>query len=149
MTHHSLDPYPIPKDKSPLYLNEPWLFDKSGSLQSIKPGDEKDNIRIYVPLDLNREAILKRLDYVINYYGEASENNEFYFRLDVDQIIYQLEIYDQVWFVRHMPEEGKHSQEAIALAKEFISRLENIPDACAECFPFETIDELKQEYLSK
>ena len=29
MEHHSLDPYPEPKDKSPLYINEPWLIDKS------------------------------------------------------------------------------------------------------------------------
>lgn len=29
MEHHSLDPYPIPKDKKPLYINEPWLIDKS------------------------------------------------------------------------------------------------------------------------
>ena len=27
--------------------------------------------------------------------------------------------------------------------------LENIPDGCAECFPFETIDELKREYLGQ
>ena len=27
--HHDLDPYPIPKEKSPLYINEPWLVDGS------------------------------------------------------------------------------------------------------------------------
>lgn len=62
-------------------------------------------------------------------------------------IISQLEIYDQVWFVRHMPSEGRHSLEAIALVKEFVDRLEAIPDSCAECFPFEIMDELKQKYL--
>lgn len=31
---------------------------------------------------------------------------------------------------------------------EIIARLENIPDGCSECFPFELIDELKQEYLT-
>jgi len=45
-----------------------------------------------------------------------------------------------------MPEEGKHSQEAKELVREIITRLEQIPDGCAECFPFEVIDELKQEY---
>ena len=50
------------------------------------------------------------------------------------------------WFIRHMPEEGKHSQEAKELVREIITRLEQIPDGCAECFPFEVIDELKQEY---
>ncbi len=50
-------------------------------------------------------------------------------------------------FVRHMPPNRKHSLEAVALVKEFVTHLEEIPDACAERFPFETIDELKQEYL--
>lgn len=31
--------------------------------------------------------------------------------------------------------------------KEIVTRLEEIPDGCAECFPFELIDELKREYL--
>ena len=48
-----------------------------------------------------------------------------------------------------MPEEGRHSAEAVLLVKDFVSRPEEIPDGCAECFPFETIDELKKEYLSE
>ena len=27
--HHDIDSNPIPKEKSPLYLNEPWLVDDS------------------------------------------------------------------------------------------------------------------------
>ncbi len=46
-----------------------------------------------------------------------------------------------------MPENGKHSLETVALAKDFVARLEEIPDACADCFLFETIDELKRDYL--
>ena len=34
------------------------------------------------------------------------------------------------------------------LVAEIVSRLENIPDGGAESFPFELIDELKEEYLS-
>ena len=67
--------------------------------------------------------------------------------MDVDMLIFQIEIYDQVWYVRHMPEEGNHSLEAIELVKEFVAVLEDIPDGCAERFPFDTIDELKKEYL--
>ena len=33
------------------------------------------------------------------------------------------------------------------LVKGFISQLEEIPDGCSEIFPFNVIDELKQEYL--
>jgi hypothetical protein len=48
-------------------------------------------------------------------------------------LISQVEIYDQLWYVRHL--------------KEFIVNLEEIPDGCAEIFPFELIDELKEEFL--
>ena len=27
MERHKLDPYPIPRDKEPLYVNEPWIID--------------------------------------------------------------------------------------------------------------------------
>lgn len=149
MEHHRLDPYPMPKNKTPLYINEPWLIDKSLLEYSPnrEPEDKEDNVRIYIPMDLNRNAILRRLDTVIAQYGEANERNELDFRVDVNMIICQLEIYDQIWFVRHMPPEGEHSKEAIALAREIVVRLEEIPDGCAERFPFETIDELKQEYF--
>ena len=29
MTHHTLDVHPLPKEISPLYVNEPWLIDLS------------------------------------------------------------------------------------------------------------------------
>jgi hypothetical protein len=150
MEHHSLDPYPIPKDKKPLYINEPWLIDKSllEYPHHREPDEKEDNIRIYLPMDLNKDAILRRLDNVIGLYGEAREDNEIEFSIDVGMIISQLEIYDQIWFVRHMPKKGEHSREAKELVTEIIARLEEIPDGCAECFPFELINELKEEYLS-
>ena len=46
-----------------------------------------------------------------------------------------------------MPKEGDHSKEAIELVGEFVAMLEEIPDGCAELFPFEIIDELRQKYL--
>ena len=48
MKHHRLDPYPIPEDKTPLYINEPWLIDKSllEHLQHREPEEQPDNIRI-------------------------------------------------------------------------------------------------------
>lgn len=70
------------------------------------------------------------------------------FSVDVAAIISQIEIYNRVWYVRHMPHEGKHSKEALFLVEEFVARLEEISDGWAECFPFETIGELKQEYIS-
>lgn len=132
-----------------MFINETWLVDRSllGEHLHREPEEKEDNIRIYVPIDLNRESIIRRLENIISRYGEASEYNEFNFSQDVDAIIAQIEIYDQIWFVRHMPPNRKHSLEAVELVKEFATRLEEIPDACTECFPFETIDELKREYL--
>ena len=149
MEHHQLDPYPMPKEKDPLFINEPWLTDKTLLDYPLnrEPEEMVDNVRIYIPLDLNKDAIIRRLDSLIYHYGEANEGNESEFRVDVNLLIYQIEIYDQVWYVRHMPKEGRHSKEAIELVEAFVKKLEEIPDGCAECFPFETIDELKREYL--
>lgn len=148
--HHSLDPYPIPKEEHPLFINEPWLID--GSIvreigQNNEPEAEIDNRRIYVPLDLNKSAILRRLSDTIRRYGEANERNELSFLFDVERLLAQVEIYDQIWYIRHTPTAGAHSSEAIELVQEFIKQLEGIPDGCAECFPFELIDRLKEEYL--
>ena len=154
MEQHDLDIHPIPREKVPMYINEPWLIDGS-LLESAKkreelrePETQDDNIRVYIPLDLNRKAILRRLDDVIQRYGIATESNESSFSLDVKRVISQLEIYDQIWHIRRMAE-GKHSCNAVRLVQDIIQRLEAIPDGCAECFPFELIDSLKAEYLEE
>ena len=90
------------------------------------------------------------ISHLIFTYEEANEDNEMQFSQDVDQLISQIEIYDQIWYARHMPEdhEQQHSEEAVALVREFVEVLESIPDGCAETFPFETIEELTREYLN-
>lgn len=145
-----LDPYPIPKEESPLFINESWLVDASIDVESssvTQPETENDNRRVYIPLDLNKKAILRRLDEIIRRYGVANERNEMDFSLDVRRLLYQVDIYDHIWFVRHMPGNGKHSHEGTSLIQDFVKRLEEIPDECAECFPFEMIEELRNEYL--
>lgn len=154
MEHHDLDIHPIPREKAPIYINEPWLIDgsllESGKKREVlrEPEAQEDNIRVYIPLDLNRKAILRRLDDVIQRYGIATESNESGFRGDVEQVISQLEIYDQIWHIRRMAE-GKHNCNAVRLVQDIIQRLEAIPDGCAECFPFELIYRLKAEYLEE
>ncbi len=151
LEHHSLDVSPIPKEKAPLFVNEPWLIDEPNCellRRNKEPENADDNIRVYIPLDINKQAILRRLDQIIARYGEANEENESDFSCGVAKLISQVEIYDQIWYVRHMPAEGEHSVEAIELIKEFIAKLEEIPDGCAEMFPFYLIDELKDEFLA-
>lgn len=45
-----------------------------------EPEEKEYNIRIYIPVDLNRESIMRRLADVISMYEEASEENEIGFR---------------------------------------------------------------------
>ena len=96
-THHMLDIAPIPEKV--LYINEPWLIDSSfDGMEKVseEPDPNPDNVRVYLPLDLNAEAILRRLRYVIYRYGEANEANESNYRADVNRLVSQIEIYDQV-----------------------------------------------------
>ena len=152
MEHHNLDAHPIPKDSKPLFINEPWLVDPSLQWRQEAeydpaPLDDPDNIRVYVPLDLCKESILRRWSEVICRHGEASEKNEADYSYDVVMLISQIEICDQVWFARHMPKEGKHSVEAIELVKEFVQKLEEIEVYDAETFPYSTIDKLRKEFI--
>lgn len=78
----------------------------------------------------------------------GDNGREIEFSIDVNMIISQLEISDQVWFVRHVPKKGEHSQAAKEFVLKIIARLKEILDGCAECMPFEVIGESPQEYLS-
>lgn len=53
MEHHDLDIYPIPREKTALYINEPWLIDKSimERVQLVtdlkkRPDEESDNMAL-------------------------------------------------------------------------------------------------------
>lgn len=155
---HQLDVYPIPKEKDPLYINETWIIDRSVKWESgfapTEPEDEPDNVRVYMPVDLNANAIMRRLHYVIDRYKKATQANEMNFSADVAQIVSLIEIYDQVWFARakqHFTDkEGfiiGHSKEAVELVKKVIAELQEIPHVCADLFPLCMIDELRYEYL--
>ena len=98
---------------------------------------------------------MRRLRFLVCRYKEANEQNEFDFSVDVGRLVSQIEIYDQVWFAREgwtraigdYSESEKHSSKAVELVRRFVAELEEIPDGCAELFPFELIDELRREYL--
>lgn len=71
------------------------------------------------------------------------------FNEDVSMILSQLEIYDRIWYIRHMPQEGEHSKRNYSCERICCRNLEAIPDGCAEKFPFDMIEELKREYLGE
>lgn len=89
---HNLDVYPIPREKNPMFINEAWLIDNTlleYPMNRQQPDVESDNVRVYIPLDINRGAVLRRLDAVIAKYGEANERNESNFSIEVGQILSQ------------------------------------------------------------
>lgn len=46
MEHHNLDPYPFPKEKAPLFINEPVLVDQSLaeiSDDAVSPKNQPEN----------------------------------------------------------------------------------------------------------
>ena len=119
--------------------------------------EEDDGFVISSKVKINPESILARLDSIIWHYGEANEENEFEFSSDVSELVSQIEIYDQASINKYKSSEtgdlstylGKndHSKEAVEIIEEFLKVLQDIPDGCAELFPFDLIDELTEEYL--
>lgn len=110
----------------------------------------EDNIRVYIPLDLSFDSIIRRRNYIYSVLGKPAEKNEFAFETEVGHIISELEIYDQVWVVREISDikitgETLHSKRGMELAEEIVRILEE-HEGNAELFPYETIDELKKEY---
>ena len=153
MQHHTLDIHPIP-ERQALYINEPWLVDdymfQYGKWEK-EPDHASDNVRVYVPLDLNREAILRRLRLICSQYGDVDWKNESNFSCEVDQLICQIEIYDQVWISRHpVTKAGRiseHSAEGVELVRDVIRILQEVAEnGDGETFPYDTIEELTKEY---
>ena len=82
--HHNLETKPVPEKV--LYINEPDLADASFYYSGGEKSEDEsqaDHIRVYVPLDLSANAILRRLRFLVCRYGEANERNEFNFSMDV------------------------------------------------------------------
>lgn len=143
MEHHNLDIYPDPRDKTPIYINEPWLIDDS--MYEKKDYCPLDSIRVYVPLDLSKESILRRLRHIKFKYGAIDWRNESNISTEVALLVNQIEIYDQVHFVRNLPGVNGHSEKGIELVREFVKELDEI-DSSGDTFPFEEIEELRKEY---
>ena len=160
---HKLDYKPIPEDV--LYINELDLADsvpyetniemeKALTGKCKKEGGvlPNDNVRIYVPIDINPEAIMWRLDFLFITMDYPTEDNESAYSFAVRRIISQLEIYDQVCVTRNFEnsvqkELGgvRHSREGIELARRIADYLEE-NDGIAECFPWDEIEELRKEF---
>lgn len=161
--HHNLDIYLIPKDV--LYVNELSLagkvrYETKDDTAKAITGKKKpeggilpdDNVRIYVPMDLNADIIMWRLYSLHGSLGYPTEKNESAYSSGVSKVISQLEIYDQVWAARKVgetvqKEDGgvRHSRQEIKLAKQIVKYLED-NEGKGECFPYDQIEELKEAF---
>ncbi|MDD6404248.1 MAG: hypothetical protein PUG00_00410 [Clostridiales bacterium] len=111
-----------------------------------------DNVRIYVPMDLNADGIMRQLYALYGALGEPTESNESVYYSGVRKIITQLEIYDQVWVARKVEESVqkenggvRHSRKGIELAGEIINYLEE-NEGASECFPYDEVEELRDAF---
>lgn len=165
--HHKVDVHPIPN--STIYINElsiassynPYEMGQQVELavtgKTVSKGGilPDDNIRVYVPLDINEEYIIGELYSVYGRLGAVSEDNEYEYSSAVRRIITKLEIYDQIHTVRDMKNainlagvgevSRYHSRRGIAVAKKMVDVLEK-HEGTAECFPYEIAEELKTEF---
>ena len=160
--HHDLDIHPIPEKV--LYINELGIADTvfyynteeqhqkalTGRIRTNGGILPDDNVRVYVPLDLNAAQILNRLQQIYQIMESPDDTNELEFSYQVGKIISQLEIYDQVWVARDLGNavrigEHLHSKNGIELAGKIVSILLE-DEGCAECFPSDVVDELKKEF---
>lgn len=97
--HHNLDIYPI--SEKVLYINELEIAD-TACYYGTKEQHQKalagktringgvlpdDNVRIYVPLDLNAEQILNRLQQIYRVMESPDDMNEMEFSYEVGKII--------------------------------------------------------------
>ena len=160
---HRIDYKPIPEDV--LYINELDLADSvpyetNIEMEKALTGKRKkeggvlpdDNVRIYVPIDINPEAIMWRLNLLFVTMDYPTEDNESAYSFAVRRIISQLEIYDQVCVTRNFEKSVqkelggvRHSREGIELARRIADYLEE-NDGIAECFPWDEIEELRKEF---
>ena len=95
-------------------------MEKAVTGKCIKEGGilPDDNVRIYVPMDLNADTIMWQLHSLFSTHGYPTESNESAYSSGVGKIITQLEIYDQVWSARDVgvKEAGgvRHSKQGMA-----------------------------------
>lgn len=106
-----------------------------------------------MPIDLNADNIMQQLNRVYLMLKSPDEENETWFESVVRLLIYQLEIYDQVWVardvahtVRNSDSDRLHSRQAIDLAERMLEFLSE-DEGAAECYPFEIIEELRGVFL--
>lgn len=110
----------------------------------------EDNVRIYVPMDVNQELILIKLESLFDELGELTWRNKMDYSIAVSKLIRLLELYDQ-----SLIEQGNypvvqtgetiHSKLAIETAEK-MCRILIRNEGTGDMFPYEEIAELSKTY---
>lgn len=160
--YHKLDSHPV--SSHAIYVNDlrfvnDFSYESEAELEKAITGKIEiegeiipdDNVRIYVPMDLNADAIMHQLYMLYDALGPVDEGNEFHYSSGLARIILQLEVYDQAWIARETRKNNQafsaigHSLRGIKLAKQLVEYLK-ANEGVAECFPYEEIEELKEKF---
>lgn len=94
-----------------------------------------DNVRVYVPMDINADSILGELSFIHSMLGPATERNEYSYQFFVSKVLSKLSIYCEYQGIDKTRE----------LVKEIISCLWSMEGLCEE-FPYTEIRELEEKY---
>lgn len=129
-------------------------IEKAKSGRTISEGGvlPDDNVRVYIPLDINADSLLYELRMLFYTLGMPDESDEFSYFEGMRKIYRKLEIYDEALMEKYpeqtmcCSEEGKkHSIFSICVVREMIQIMEE-NEGCGEMFPYDTIDTLEEEY---
>ncbi len=145
---------PMPKDArfvNDLSLAAPVPYGTKAAYAQALTGKRKaeggilpdDNVRIYVPIDVNGDFLLWRLRSLCESLGFPDEENEGAYREGVGQLISLLRVYDAAQ--AEIEKVCGHSRAAIHVAMEMVRCLE-AQEGTAECFPYEEIETLRSEF---
>lgn len=110
----------------------------------------EDNVRIYVPMDINQKLILFKLELLFDELGELTWRTESEYARRVWQLMTLLKVYDQSLiaqgsFPTVQTGETVHSKLAIETAKK-MCRILMRNEGTGDTFPYDEIAELSQEY---
>ncbi|GEM_PF-589748 len=127
-----------------------WRVEEEGFLKGLTKKDggilPDDNVRIYLPKDINSKSILADLNHLYTQFGDVGENNEEYYSCEVRKPIRFLEIYDSILLENHeietvQTDDKVHTKLAQDTTQEMVKiMMEN--QGWAELFPYEECEQL-------
>ncbi len=145
---------PMPEDAvfvNDLSLASPLPYGTRAAYEAALSGKRKaeggvlpdDNVRIYVPMDLNADFLLWRLRFLYESLGFPDEGNESAYQEAVGRLISLLLIYDAAQAEKERAR--GHSEKGKRLASLMIRCMEE-HEGTAEHFPYEEMEMLGGEF---